>query len=307
MASPQTVVFADLTGSTAAFEQLGNARATQLVTSLTNWVGQVCDLHGGRVVKLLGDGVLALFPAAPAAVAAVVQMQREHVARLNDWPEPIRMRLQVGVASGELVEVDGDCYGDAVNVAARLSDLSGPDQIWATRAVIAECAAPPPGARFLSLGGVPIRGKTGTLATFRIEWQEDVQTVNLTEPAALLPADFAGAQAAGDSIRLSWLDQRSAFGSGDLPVQLGRDDEAQFSVKDPRVSRIHARIEWRGGAFVLTDLSSYGTWVRFAGQPTELALRRDQCVLLGSGEIALGAPFDDFTVPTVAFDIERPA
>ena len=69
---------------------------------------------------------------------------------------------------------------------------------------------------------------------------------------------------------------------------------------------MHARIEWRQGAFVLTDVSSYGTWVRFSSNgmgtaPTELALRRQECVLLGAGEMALGAPFSDFTVPTVAF------
>ena len=88
-----------------------------------------------------------------------------------------------------------------------------------------------------------------------------------------------------------------------MPIYLGRAPEAEFIVNDQRVSRLHASIEWRLGAFVLTDLSSFGTWVRFAGSQTEQALRRDDCVLHGSGEIALGAPFDDFTVPTVSFSL----
>ena len=102
-------------------------------------------------------------------------------------------------------------------------------------------------------------------------------------------------------IELAWLDVQGAWGSNQLPLALGRDNEAQFVVNDPRVSRIHAQIEWRNGVFALTDMSSYGTWVRFDGSGTELALRRQECVLHGSGEIALGAPFSDFSVPTVSF------
>ena len=300
----RTVVFADLSGSTGVFDQLGNEKATQAVTGLTHWIGTVCQRHGGRVVKLLGDGVLAVFSDAPRAIDAVVQMQRDHAEQLREWPNPMRMRLQVGVASGELVEIDGDCYGDAVNVAARLSDLAGPDQIWATRDTIDACDRPPAGVRFVSLGSVPIRGKSGRAVLYRIEWQEDLQTVHLTEPAFLHPPGSQPQSALTERIRLSWLDQREDFTLIDLPVHLGRDDDAQFPVKDPRVSRLHARIDWRNGAFMLTDLSSYGTWVRFSGPAAQVSLRRDQCVLLGSGEIALGASFDDFTVPTVQFEVD---
>ena len=56
-----TVVFADLTGSTAFFEALGNEKATRAVTRLTQWISDVCEAHQGRVVKKLGDGVLAVF------------------------------------------------------------------------------------------------------------------------------------------------------------------------------------------------------------------------------------------------------
>ncbi|MEN9398252.1 MAG: hypothetical protein RLZ81_2782, partial [Pseudomonadota bacterium] len=64
---------------------------------------------------------------------------------------------------------------------------------------------------------------------------------------------------------------------------------------------LHAKITWVNGAFLLTDISTYGTWLRFAGSETELALRRSACALHSDGEIALGAPFSDFTVPTVNF------
>lgn len=299
MGATTTVVFADLTGSTGVFEALGNAKATETVTRLTNWIGQVCQSHGGRVVKTLGDGVLAVFPDGPSAVDAVVELQRNHQKRIVNWPPRLRMRLQVGVACGEIVEVDGDCYGDAVNVASRLSDLSGADQIWVTDTVIDQL---PTGTnvRFRGLGAVSIRGKQEARVLFRIEWQEEVMSEFFTAPASLEQLPARG-EAQSGQIELAWLDEHAKFRSAELPIHLGRVSDADFVVNDQRVSRIHAKIEWRNGTFVLVDASSYGTWVRFNGSETELPLRREECVLHGEGEIALGAPFSDFSVPTVSF------
>jgi class 3 adenylate cyclase len=302
MGATTTVVFADLTGSTGVFEALGNEKATRAITKLTQWIGEVCNAHGGRVVKNLGDGVLAVFPQGPLAIAAVVEMQRFHLKRMMEWPLKLRMRLQVGVACGEVIEVEGDTYGDAVNVASRLSDLSGADQIWATDSVIEQFSAPPDGVRFRSLGPINIRGKAESRVVFRVEWQEEVHTGLLTAPADLGQLGRPVGALEG-RIELNWLDQRLSVNSSELPIHLGRAAEAEFMVNDQRVSRLHASIEWRGGTFLLTDLSSFGTWVRFAGSQTELALRRNDCVLHGSGDIALGAPFDDFTVPTVSFTL----
>jgi adenylate cyclase len=171
MTSVATVVFADLTGSTGVFEQLGNEAATRVVTGLTRWIGEVCVRHGGRVVKTLGDGVMAVFSDPCEAVLAVLHLQREHAQRRGRDPgQPLQ--LQVGLDCGELVEVAGDCFGDAVNVASRLSGLSGAREIWATDAVIRCIQRAPPGARFHSLGVVPIRGKTQERKLYRIDWQE---------------------------------------------------------------------------------------------------------------------------------------
>jgi hypothetical protein len=52
---------------------------------------------------------------------------------------------------------------------------------------------------------------------------------------------------------------------------------------------------------MLVDVSTYGCWVRFSGGGSDLMLRREECVLHGRGEIALGGSFADATVPTVAF------
>ncbi|MFC5522791.1 adenylate/guanylate cyclase domain-containing protein [Polaromonas jejuensis] len=291
-----TVVFADLTGSTGVFESLGNAKATRAVTRLTEWIGKVCDARGGRVVKNLGDGVLVMFAQNSSAIEAVTELQRVHQERIRSWPEPLKMRLKVGMARGEVVEQGGDCFGDAVNLASRLSDLSGPGQIFATEVVIAQLE-PDSAVRFRALGAMDIRGRSEPCLVHRIEWQNEVLSEFFTMPAHL-PAPSLARPAA---IELSRLDARAAFASTQLPIVLGRNSESQFLVQDPRVSRQHAQIEWRAGTFYLHDLSSYGTWVRFTDNPAVVGLRRQECALLLEGEMALGASFDDLNAPIVRF------
>ena len=300
-----TVMFADLTGSTAVFEALGNEAATQTITSLTQRIGKLCERHGGRVVKLLGDGVLAVFPDGASAIDAVVHLQRDHAKRKGLRKGTDLLELQVGLDCGEIVEVDGDCYGDSVNVASRMADLSGARQIWVTDSVTGQMEMPPPGVRFHSLGSVTIRGKAQQRRVFRVEWQEDTATDMMTLPGYDLPGigGAAGAKPAKGHLELQYLEITREFPITELPVHLGRAPEAEFVVSDRRVSRLHARIEWRNGSFVLVDMSSFGTCVRFKGAQTELALRRDECVLHDSGEIALAGNFDDFSVPTLNFKL----
>ena len=302
MGSNTTVMFADLSGSTSVFEALGNDAATQAVRTLTDWVGRTCQEHDGRVIKYMGDGVLALFPRAADAMDAVVLMQREHARRQEQRGPVHQLQLQIGLAFGDVVEVADDCFGDAVNVASRLTDLCGPAEILVTDTVVGQLAGPPPGVRFHDMGLVPIRGKSQEQRLFRIEWQEDTSTEMMTLPASI--ALRRRKPAADATLTLRYLDLAHEFGSDEMPVHLGRAREAEFPVPDPRVSRLHARIEWRGHGFALVDLSSNGTCVRFEGATTEVRLRRDDCVLHASGEIALAADFGDFTTPTVMFELK---
>ncbi|MBC7548159.1 MAG: FHA domain-containing protein [Polaromonas sp.] len=295
-----TVVFADLSGSMGVFESLGNAKATEVITRLTQWIGLVCISHGGLVVKNLGDGVLMVFKKNADAVDAVVEMQRVHTERIKQWPEGLKMRLQIGLARGDVVAQDGDYFGDAVNLASRLSDLSGPDQILATESVIDQLVASS-NVRSRCLGAMDIRGRDEACTVYRVEWQNELLTEFLTMPASLTPLTSARPTRQLGEIELSWLDVQASFNSADLPIFLGRVADAQFVVTDPRVSRLHAKITWRAGKFYIEDISSFGTWVRFAGAKDVVSLRRNDCVLLLPGELALGGPFEDFTVPTVSF------
>jgi len=294
-----TIAFVDLTGSVSVFETLGNDRATKAVTKLTQWIGSMGVENGGTVVKMLGDGVLMSFSSNRNAVDEMVLIQQEHAKRVMQWPDRLKLMMQIGMARGQVVVVDGDCFGDAVNVASRLSDLAGPEQIMATDTVIRKLG-PRHGVRSRSLGPMRIKGRVEPCEVFRVEWQPEMLSEFLT-----LPADLHALSPMKESVfggfELSWLDTTQSFNLTDLPMKIGRVPEADFVVSDPRVSRMHANIDIRSGNYVLEDISSYGTWVRFGSGDNVIALRRQECLLHSDGEIAMGAPFSDFSAPTVRF------
>jgi len=80
----------------------------------------------GRIVKLLGDGLLAEFPSAVEAVQCAIDIQRAMMGREADFPDERRIKLRIGVNLGDIIIEGSDIYGDGVNVAARLEGLSEP-------------------------------------------------------------------------------------------------------------------------------------------------------------------------------------
>ena len=80
----------------------------------------ILTLHGGRLVKLMGDGALAEFPSAVDALSAAIEFQQAMAEANRDQPVDTAIVFRVGLHLGDLI-VDGeDLYGDGVNVAARL-------------------------------------------------------------------------------------------------------------------------------------------------------------------------------------------
>lgn len=299
-----TVVFTDLHGSTAVFEALGNARAAETVTQITTWIAFQCERFGGQVVKTLGDGVLAMFDDRHNAINAVVGLQRGHSKWVARAPVDLRMPMRIGIASGEVEMVGGDCYGDPVNVASRLCDLCEPNQIWANAAAV-DNEPETNGVTFRLLGPISIRGRAEPCTVYQIEWREEQASDFLTMQGELDPGLIAGGgDALGREVELSWLGHTQKFRAFDLPINIGRVRENHFVVDDRRVSRTHARLEWRNGSVVFVDVSSFGSWIRFNGiTGSDVLLRREECVLHGHGELALGASFADASVPTVSFSI----
>ena len=89
--------------------------------------------HNGRIVKLMGDGLLAEFASAVDAVRCAVAIQRAMAERNTEVPEDRRFLFRVGVNVGDVIIEGDDIYGDGVNVAARLQEIAEPGEIHISR------------------------------------------------------------------------------------------------------------------------------------------------------------------------------
>ena len=303
----RTVLFADLRGSTSMYETLGNADATAVVTQSVGLLARIVANHGGWVVKTLGDGLMAMFAVPRDAVAAADEMHDslERIGAPGDGSlaahaRLVPLKLQVGLAHGELIEMSGDVFGDAVNVAARLIDHAGDNETLVTSNVLTDLSEVEQ-SRFRSLDRMQLRGRVEPVHVYLLEAAR-----RFGDTAATAFGDCAASpRPEPEGIRLVWLDQSRVYAGSNLPLILGRSPQATYIIDDTRVSRSHARIVWHGGTFELTDLSYNGTYVRFDHDPEIIGLRRGACTLHGSGTIGLGALPSDLASPCVRFEILR--
>ncbi|MFN2421850.1 MAG: adenylate/guanylate cyclase domain-containing protein [Gemmatimonadota bacterium] len=121
------VWFADIVGFTALSSRDEDA-AMRLVEVFEAVTRRAVEERGGKVVKFLGDGGLAVFPSADAAVRAGLAVQRAFESRTDAAGTPARLRI--GIHIGEVVsKPDGDVYGDGVNTAARIQREASPGQV----------------------------------------------------------------------------------------------------------------------------------------------------------------------------------
>ncbi len=91
--------------------------------------------HHGRVVKLMGDGVLVEFASAVDAVQCAVELQKGFTGANQDVAEAHRIVLRIGINLGDVIVEGSDLYGDGVNVAARLEGLAEPGGIYVSASV----------------------------------------------------------------------------------------------------------------------------------------------------------------------------
>src|SRR5215207_5646606 len=119
-----TILFTDLAGSTRMRAELGDEDADAVRREHDRRLRDVLTLHGGRELKALGDGLMAVFESAGAAVECAVGMQRA----IDRQAAPVPLGLRIGVAAGVVTWEAGDCFGMPVVEAQRLCEAAGAGQ-----------------------------------------------------------------------------------------------------------------------------------------------------------------------------------
>jgi class 3 adenylate cyclase len=151
----RTVLFTDIVGSTSLTQRLGDDAGMVLLKTHDTIVRNALTAWGGREIKHTGDGIMASFVSAVAAVRCMTQIQQalaEHEQQNGDCS----VKVRIGAAAGEPVENNRDLFGSTVQLAARLCSHAQPAQSLVSNVVAELCIGK--GLAFQDLGEVLLKG-----------------------------------------------------------------------------------------------------------------------------------------------------
>jgi len=267
-----SILYADICDSVSLYEREGDAKAHQLVERSLQVMIDITRRHGGTVIRTQGDGVMSTFPSADAACAAAREMQEGHGAG------PVSIR--VGFNHGVVIKGGGDVYGDAVNLAARVTGLARGGEILTTQETVAELQ---PEQRLTTrlLDRTKVKGKTDPVNIYSFVNETDAQ-------ATVVAGSRTGMGRLQRAVlRLEYQGRKLDLDSGSQTLFIGRSERCQLLVESDFASRVHATIEAKRDHFVLTDQSTNGTYVQ-TREGRQVYLKRESARLIGDGVISLG-------------------
>lgn len=179
-----TILFSDVVGSTEIYASRGDVAARNTIAVHDELAGAAVETHGGRVVKGLGDGIMAVFPSPRSALAAAVALQRALAAyRRDGGHDPLEVRI--GVNAGEVIEEDGDLHGAAVITAARIAARASGGQVLVTD-IVARLAGLLSDVELDALGPMELKGFDQPVQVHQVRWAA-VPAAPLATPGAPAP------------------------------------------------------------------------------------------------------------------------
>ena len=280
--SETAILFADVCGSTRLYETLGDAKARSTIGRCIDLMTETTREHGGTLIKTIGDEVMCRFPSADEAAAAAMDMQERVSSASITVVGGASMAIHVGFHYGPVVEEGGDIFGDAVNVASRMVNLSKRDQVLTTGDTVAHLS-PRWRKATRQVDRAAVRGKSEAIDVYELVWQEAEVTRIVGRSWAIPSAGTPGRLVLDWGVRELQVDEQHPS------VTAGRAEQNDMVVREDLVSRLHARIDYRNGRFSLTDQSTNGTYVSDGTGPARL-VRHDTHVLAGAGLIGFGHP-----------------
>jgi class 3 adenylate cyclase len=295
---PQTILFADVAGSTRLFETKGDVEARRLTSMVLEALAIICQQYGGRVIKTIGDEIMCTIPTALDGLLAARDMQRKMARDINFVRDSLALRI--GLHYGPALEENGDVYGDAVNTAARMTSLAKREQIVTTASTVTGIGDKAPETR--GLGRARVSGKLLPIEIVDVVWQEDTSGMTMVQSAIRL-GDLQGAAPAKNKLKLRHRGNLIELVEISEPFLMGREASNNLPVEADWVSRTHAQIEFKRGHFMLCDRSTNATYVTI-GQDPELRLHRDELHLKKSGSISMGQSATLNTHDLIHFDTE---
>src|SRR5688572_2728853 len=184
-----TVLFAGVTGTAELFQAAGDLRAADAITRCLEAFRQAAVESGGRVVKTMGEQIMALFPTANAAADAAARMQGA-VDSLAEMGGP-KLGARIAFHAGPVLQHDNDIFGDSVNIASRLVEQATRGQVLTTGETVELLAT---GLRNSTrrLYDITVRGKEEQISLCEYLWQKSPDITDFSALTSVLKAPRVG-------------------------------------------------------------------------------------------------------------------
>ncbi|MCP4491363.1 MAG: adenylate/guanylate cyclase domain-containing protein [Gammaproteobacteria bacterium] len=280
------VMFADVAGSTAMYENMGDDMARERISKSLDRLIAITKRYNGILVKTIGDEILVYFTDVDMAVYAARSIQE--VMEDDRSPDYIGVSIRTGMQYGSTILEDDDIFGDTVNVAARIASMAGARQILCTKELYFKIKNPDLASNMRPFDRLRVKGRKEQLDVYLFHWEDDGDITNMATASSFTnPARYDLTQ----SLKLSYKSDQYSLNTDTTSFLLGRDNGCEMVVNGDLISRYHAKIEHRRGKFILTDQSTNGTFVT-TQEGQEVFLRREELTLFGAGFISFGRKVD---------------
>jgi len=280
------VMFADVAGSTAMYENMGDDLARERISKALNALISISRRHSGKLVKTIGDEILVYFTDIDMAVFAAKAIQE--TMEDDRSPETIGVSIRIGMQFGSAILENDDIFGDTVNVAARVASMAKARQILCTQEIAFLVKNADLSNNMRPYDRLRVKGRNEQLDVYLFAWEQEGDITNMATASSFTnPARHEQVK----SLTLNYEGEPHEITNETTSYLLGRDRDCELLIKGDLISRYHSKIEHRRGKFIITDQSTNGTFVR-TSEGQDVYLRREEFTLFGSGYISLGKKVD---------------
>lgn len=290
------VMFADIAESTQLYEKLGNTIASQMINKTLLIASSIIKKYRGVTVKTIGDEVMCRFDNANDALKCACELHET----MESQPihHGVGLVFRIGLHSGPaILQADGDLFGDAVNIAARMTDIAKPRQIITTEATQNQLTSVDLVSKCREIDRLHVKGKSDLISIIEVMWEPDIFDVTHMSTFSARHVELTH----DTPLNITYQDNQFVLQPGLPAYTFGRDEQCDQVVKSRLVSRVHAKIESRKGRFYLIDESTNGTYLQLGGK-RPIFLRREEIALESNGIISFGEDMTSSSDFLVHFD-----
>jgi len=290
-----TVLFADISGSMALYQSLGDEQAKSLVIDLQARLSTLINEQQGTVQDIIGDEIMARFdnPDSALQCAANIHLCADSFGR----EASTTLTMRIGVHTGPAIVEGQRMFGDTVNLAARVAAIAKGGQTIITSDTH-HLADPEWQALSRQFDVASVKGKSEPITIYLLPWRENDLTVINTPDST--PTETTG------NLQLTYANQQHDLLTHEGVFSIGRAVTNHLVIDAEPVSRRHTTIELQRGRYVVTDNSTNGTHV-YLHTGEVIYLRREQLPLWGTGQFALGAPSNQASGHVIEFALQPAA